>query len=116
MSILAIAGVGVWFWLHRAQPNLDLHLQTTIRTEPAGALVVLGDHAEKSPATFEDLEPRKYNLRIMDPGFDPIETTLDLSARRAPNLPPFRLIRSKGSVEIQSEPSGAQFSIRSADG
>src|SRR5437773_3723366 len=56
MSILAmaVAGAGVWFWLHRAQPNLDLHLQTTIQTEPAGALVVLGDHAEKSPATFED--------------------------------------------------------------
>ena len=40
----------------------------TIRTEPAGALVVLGDHAQKSPATFEDFEPRKYKLRIMSSG------------------------------------------------
>ncbi|PYL54046.1 MAG: hypothetical protein DMF29_07140 [Verrucomicrobia bacterium] len=71
MSILAIAVGAVWLWFARTQPNLDLHLQTTIRTEPVGALVVLGDHAEKSPATFEDLEARKYNLRIMSPGYEP---------------------------------------------
>ncbi|PYL36800.1 MAG: hypothetical protein DMF34_12520, partial [Verrucomicrobia bacterium] len=70
MSVLAIALGGVWFWLQRSQPNTELHLQTTIRTEPPGALVVLGDHAQKSPATFEDLEPRKYNLRIMTPGYE----------------------------------------------
>lgn len=116
MSILAIAGTGVWFWLHRPQPNLDLHLQTTIRTEPAGALVVLGDHAEKSPATFEDLEPRKYNLRIMSPGYEPVESAVDLSGKRPVNPPAFHLVRSKGALEIQSEPSGAQFSIRSEDG
>ncbi|HEV2965628.1 MAG TPA: bifunctional serine/threonine-protein kinase/formylglycine-generating enzyme family protein [Chthoniobacterales bacterium] len=116
VSILAIAAVAVWFWMQRPEPNLDLHLQTTIRTEPPGALVVLGDHAEKSPATFEDLEPRKYSLRVMSPGFEPIETALDLTGRHPVNLPPFHLIRSKGALEIQSEPIGAQFSIRSQDG
>jgi formylglycine-generating enzyme required for sulfatase activity/serine/threonine protein kinase len=116
MSILAIAGAGVWFLLHRPQPNLDLHLQTTILTEPAGALVVLGDHAQKSPATFEDLEPRKYNLRIMSPGYEPVESTVDLTSKRPVNLPSFHLVRSKGALEIQSEPTGAQFSIRSEDG
>src|SRR5437016_13615616 len=116
MSILAIAGAGVWFWLQRPQPNLDLHLQTTIRTEPAGALVVLGDHARKSPATFADLEPRKYNVRIMNPGYEPVETSVDFRRRQLPELPPFRLVRSKGALEVQSKPPGAQFSIRSADG
>jgi len=116
MSILAIAGVGVWVWLHRPQPNLDLHLETTIRTEPAGALVVLGDHAQKSPATFEDLEPRKYNLRIMSPGYEPVESAVDLTSKRPVNPPAFHLVRSKGALEIQSDPPGAQFSIRSADG
>jgi len=116
MSILAIAGAGAWFWLHQPQSNLDLHLQTTIRTEPAGALVVLGDHAQKSPATFEDLEPRKYNLRIMSPGYEPIESAIDLTAKRSVNLPAFRLVRSRGALEVQSEPTGAQFSMRSDDG
>jgi eukaryotic-like serine/threonine-protein kinase len=116
MSVLAIAGAGVWFWLNRPQPNLDLHLQTTIRTEPPDALVVLGDHAQKSPATFADLEPRKYNLRVMSPGYEPIDSAVDLSSKRPINPPAFYLVRSKGALEIQSDPPGAQFSIRSADG
>jgi serine/threonine protein kinase/formylglycine-generating enzyme required for sulfatase activity len=117
IAILAIAGAAVWFWLAPEQPNsLGLHLQTTIRTEPAGALVVLGDHAQKSPATFADLEPRKYNLRIMSPGYEPVESAVDLNGKRSFDPPAFRLVRSKGTLEIQSDPPGAQFSIRSADG
>src|SRR5438477_6160979 len=116
MSIVAVAVAGVWFWLNHPQPNVGLHLQTTVRTEPPGALVVLGDHAQKSPATFADLEPRKYNLRIMSPGYEPVESAVDLSAKRSFDPPAFRLLRSKGALEIQSEPPGAQFSIRSEDG
>jgi len=117
LSILAIAIAGVWFWLAREQPRtLDLHLQTTIRTDPSGALVVLGDHAQKSPATFADLEPRKYNLRVMSPGYEPVDSAVDLSGKRSFDPPAFRLVRSKGALEIQSDPPGAQFSIRSADG
>src|SRR5437764_15073984 len=95
MSILAIAVAGFWFWWGRSQPTTDLHLQTTIRTEPPGALVVLGDHAEKSPATFEDLEPRKYNLRIMSPGYEPVESAVDLTSKRPVNPTAFNQVRSK---------------------
>jgi len=116
LSIVTIAAAAIWFWFNPPQTAPQLHLQTTIRTEPAGALVLLGDHAQKSPATFEDLEPRKYNLRIMNPGYDPVETTIDFSLRHAPVLPPFHLVRSKGAMRIESDPSGAQFSIRSEDG
>src|SRR5438093_582626 len=114
LLVLAIAGIG--FWLSRSQPGADLHLQTTIRTEPAGALVVLGDHAQKSPATFADLEPRKYNLRIMAAGYEPVETSVDFRRKHSLDLPPFRLVRSKGALQIQSEPPGAQFWIKSEDG
>jgi len=78
--VLALAIAGVGFWLNRSQSS-DLHVRTTIRTEPAGALVVLGDHAQKSPATFEDLEPGKYNRRIMSTGYEPMETILDLTRK-----------------------------------
>jgi serine/threonine protein kinase len=116
VSIIALIATGVWFWSQRSQTTTGLHLQTTIQTDPPGALVILGDHAQKTPATFEDLEPRKYNLRIMSPGYEPIETAIDLSGRRAPALPPFHLVRSKGALQIQSDPPGAQFSVRSEDG
>src|SRR6266513_537230 len=113
LVVLLVAAIG--FWLRPSQPA-DVHLQTTIRTEPEGALVVLGDRAQKSPATFADLEPRKYNLRIMSPGYEPVETNVDFRRKQLPDLPPFRLVRSKGTLQIQSEPPGAQFSLRSEDG
>src|SRR5438552_13060661 len=116
IPILVVAVAGVWFWLNRQQPNVGLHLQMTVRTEPPGALVVLGDHAQKSPATFADLEPRKYNLRIMSPGYEPVESAVDLGGKRSVYPAPFRLVRCQGALEIQSEPARAQFSIRSQDG
>jgi eukaryotic-like serine/threonine-protein kinase len=111
---IAIAAVGVW--RSRSQPIGDLHLRTTISTDPPGALVILGDHAEKSPATFEELEPRRYSLRIMSPGYEPVETSIDLTRKRSVELSPFRLTRSKGALQLESEPLGAQFSLRSEDG
>ena len=114
LMVLAMAGIG--FWLSRSQPSGDVHLRTTIRTEPAGALVVLGDHAQKSPATFADLEARKYNLRIMSPGYEPVETIVDFRRKHSLDLAAFRLVRSKGALEIQSEPPGAKVSIKSEDG
>jgi serine/threonine protein kinase len=116
VSLLVLAMAGVGFWLSRSQPSVDIHLRTTIRTEPGGALVVLGDHAQKSPATFADLEARKYNMRIMSPGYEPVETSVDFRRKHSVDLPPFRLVRSKGALQIQSEPPAAQFSLRSEDG
>src|SRR4029453_14401084 len=116
MFVLALAVAGIWFWLDRETRSSGIDLHLTIQTAPAGALVVLGDHAQKSPATFEDLEPRKYKLRIMAPGCDPWETNLDLSSKRPVDLPAFHLVRSKGALQIKSQPAGAQFSLRSEDG
>src|SRR5205814_5040184 len=63
-----------------------------------------------------NLESRKYNLRIMSPGYEPVDSSVDLSSKRPVNPPVFHLLRSKGALEIQSDPPGAQFSIRSEDG
>ena len=114
--LLGLSG-GFLFW--RQSPGRtagDLHRQAIIQTEPAGALVLLGDHAQKSPATFDDLEPRKYRLRVMSPGYDPLETTIDLSEKVTVSPANLRLVRSKGALEIRSEPVGANFSLRSDDG
>jgi formylglycine-generating enzyme required for sulfatase activity len=116
LILFALAGAFlVWYWRHPWHPR-ELHLQTTIRTDPPGALVLLGDHAEKSPATFGDLEPRKYKLRIMSPGYEAVEAVVDLSSRYPAALPPFHLVRSKGTLEVRSDPPGATFSLRSQDG
>jgi formylglycine-generating enzyme required for sulfatase activity len=117
LLVLLTLGGGFVFWrLRTSPPTGDLHLQTTIRTDPPAALVLLGDHVEKSPATFTDLEPRKYRLRIMSPGYDPVEMTVDLGARRSAEMPMFHLIRSKGALDVRSDPPGTTFSLRSDDG
>jgi formylglycine-generating enzyme required for sulfatase activity/serine/threonine protein kinase len=116
LSILFIAGVVLSTWLLSRSPTPELDLQTTIRTDPAGALVLLDDHARKSPATFNELEPRKYKLRVMSPGYDPIETVVDFGSGKSFQPPVFRLARSKGALDLESHPPGAQFTLRSDDG
>jgi formylglycine-generating enzyme required for sulfatase activity len=120
--LLLILGVAVfrWHilpdWLSPPFPPTDFRGRATIQTDPPGALVILGDHAQKSPAVFEELEQRKYKLRIMAPGYEPLETMVDLNARNAAQPPVFRLARSMGRLEIQSKPAGVKFSIRAEDG
>ena len=117
LSILLATFCAFVIWSRFSAPSIvDLHLRVTVRTDPPGALVLLGDHAEKSPATFDELEPRKYKVRIMSPGYEPIETIVDLGGKKSADLPTFHLTRSKGTLEIQSEPAGAKFSMRSEDG
>ncbi len=116
LVVLAAVG-GFLFWRHgQGKLPADLHPKATIRTDPAGALVLLGDHAQRSPAVFDDLEARNYRLRIMSPGYDPMETTINLTNAGEVRPPVFYLSRSKGAVAIRSEPAGASFSLRSDDG
>jgi len=115
LSIL-VAGVALFRFYESAPQSGKLDLQRSVSTEPPGALVLLGDRVKRSPATFDELEPRKYNLRIMLPGYDPVETIVDVGRKKPLRLPVFRLTRSKGALKIQSDPAGAQFSLRSDDG
>ena len=84
----------------------------SIATDPAGAMVILGDRMEHSPATFRELAPGKYPLRIMLPDFDPVETELSIGSRQTSDPPLFKLTRSKGSAQLSSIPTGATFELR----
>ena len=116
--LLAAAAIGAMFFASRQRTPVigDGRVQIGIRTEPPGALVLIGDHANKSPATFNDLEHRRYSLRLMKPGYDPIDTVVDLTGNNNAVPPVFVLTRSRGGVEIESNPPGAQFSLRAEDG
>ena len=117
LSILLITGIAFSIWSRSRSPAIsDLNLHVTVRTVPPDALVLLEDHVKKSPATFDEMEPRKYKLRVMSPGYDPIETIVDLGNRKSFEPPVFRLERSKGALDVESDPPGAQFSLTSEDG
>ncbi len=114
-ALFLLAAVASLFRFYDVTPSSgEVRLTMAINTEPTGAMVLLGDRAKRSPATFDDLEPRRYKLRVMLPGYDPVETMVDPQKSTSP--PAVRLTRSKGTLEIQSEPAGAQFSLRSEDG
>jgi serine/threonine protein kinase len=112
--LLLAAGALLFRILQAPSPLGQNHLRMTVNTDPPNALVVFGDHAKTSPATFDNLEPRKYQVRIMLPGYDPAEMTVD--PNQSPNLPIVRLARSKGRLAVESEPLGATISLRSNDG
>ena len=114
LVLFAVAGALLLMRGHFS-PGAEFHGPVTIQTDPTNALVLLGDHAQRSPATFDDLEARRYKLRIMQPGYEPIETSLDVRKAAAARSPLFHLTRSKGGVAIKSEPPGARFSLRSND-
>ncbi|PYK12798.1 MAG: hypothetical protein DME65_03225, partial [Verrucomicrobia bacterium] len=52
----------------------------------------------------------------MSPGYDPIETIVDFGSGKSFQAPVFRLARSKGALDLESHPPGAQFILRSEDG
>ena len=82
-----------------------------VRTDPPGAMVLLGDRLKRSPAEFRDIEPGKYQLRVMLPGFDPVETKIDVPT--GGELPIFKLRRGVGSLRLTTLPAGAEFELRS---
>jgi hypothetical protein len=82
----------------------------TITTEPPEAMVLLGDRMKKSPALFRDVEPGKYPLRVMLPGFDPLETKIDIQSGIAPAT--MKLSRSRGTLQLSSQPGGGEFEVR----
>ncbi len=113
LAVAAIAGAIALYNFRHAAPQVKVSAPATaiVATRPSGAVVILDDRMEKSPATFRRLEPGKHSLRIMLPNFDPVETDVVLTAGQEQNLPPFQLQRSKGSVQLSSVPAGAEFEL-----
>jgi serine/threonine protein kinase len=97
-----LCGAAASFWFLRGSPHRDAIYDLRIETDPPGALVLLGDRMEKSPALFDSIQPENFPMRIMLAGYDPITTTVN------PASPPpiFHLARSMGVINISVEPPG----------
>jgi len=108
-AIPLVCALAVGLWLLRSAPRGGAAISDLkIETEPPGAMVILGDRMEKSPAVFESVQADTYRLRIMLSGYDPIETQVD---SRTPPAP-FRLRRSVGTLALTVEPPGtADFEL-----
>jgi len=111
-----IVALGLWAKQHlEARRELPAGRATaTFSTEPSGAMVILGDRMEHSPATFRDLKPGRYSLRVMLPDYDPMELDVAVASAQMLRPPTFKLVRSKGSAQLGSAPPGAEFELRRA--
>jgi eukaryotic-like serine/threonine-protein kinase len=116
IAVLIIVAAAVWALPHFVfRKELPTGPATAaISTEPPGAMVVLDDRMERSPATFRDLKPGRHQLRLMLPDYDPVELEVMVEPAQKWQPPAFRLARSKGSAQLSSIPAGAEFELRRA--
>jgi formylglycine-generating enzyme required for sulfatase activity len=88
-----------------------LWAEISINSRPAGARVMLdGENIGETPLRAEILEGR-YRLELVRDGFDPLSTTLEVSANRAQVLPEFLLVESDGLVNVETNPAGASVTV-----
>ena len=107
-----VCGGAAVLWLLHSAPRAEGLSDLRVETDPPGAMVILGDRMEKSPAVFDSVQAEHYQLQIMLPGYDPITTSVD-----APSAPAiYHLQRSTGALALSAEPAGpAEFELL-ADG
>ena len=78
-------------------------------TTPTGATVTLdGKEVGKTPVTLHNLEPRKYNMRIVLDGYEPLEKQVDLKQNESLDLGTIALVAAKAVIDLTSTPSGAK--------
>jgi hypothetical protein len=81
----------------------------TVNTSPPGAMVALaGTDTRKSPATFKDVRPGKYPVRITLDGYEPVEREVEVKENQSIDLGTIALSPGKAIVDLSSEPPGAK--------
>ena len=107
VALLAFCGAGFHFAGQRPARG-----GVRIETDPPGAMIVLGGTMRPSPADFSGLEPGRQKARIMLAGYEPVDAKFDIKSDSIAHPAKLKLVRSTGSVQLASEPSGAAFELR----
>lgn len=113
--VLLCAAVGlasVQLFKQKTANVLQSRGEVKINSQPAGAMVLIGDRVSRTPAVFQNLEAGKYPVRVMLGGFEPIETSIEIKQNKPLDFGLISLTRSKGSLQLTSDPGGADFELR----
>lgn len=87
-----------------------------ITTEPAGALVAVGDlPASPSPVTHNYLKIGRYPVTITLPRHDPVTLQLEVTENGTTNPGVISLTRIAGALEITSDPAGTRYELQPAN-
>lgn len=115
LAVVAVMLLADWFYGSFTRPLIQQLLfgQATIKvtSEPAGAQVLL-DTLELGSTPLADGKalPGKYLLRIEHPHFEPVRESIAL-ARGEEISRHVELLRSRGSLELVSNPRGASIRL-----
>ena len=83
-----------------------------ITTDPSGASVVVDSSSPvNSPVTRTDLKSGKHHVRITHPGYDVLETDIDITALRTTDMGMLKLVRQAGDLAVTSSPSGMDYIV-----
>src|SRR5205823_7996433 len=66
--VLACAAAALWPLIFRPAAT-HTRSQLTLRSDPPGAMIILGDRLKPAPATFEDAAPARYSARVLLAGY-----------------------------------------------
>jgi len=76
-----------------------------INTSPSGATIVLGNKQLLSPATFPELKPGKYSMRIELDGYEPVQQEIDIRENQTTDLGTIALKPKKPVVAVAAAPT-----------
>jgi TonB family protein len=106
---------------HKAEAEAQAQVQArlanargslVIATEPAGALVTVGAlPARRTPVTFHDLKIGHYSVVINLPRYEEKRLDFEIQENVTNEPPVITLVRLAGSMELTSQPAGAQYEV-----
>ena len=113
----ALFAVGVWAAV-AFLPGAGLLAKSpgsvVIKTEPNGASVKMGDAPPQiAPAAFSNLAPGQHSVQIAREGYEPKTVSVEVKDGQAIDLGTVALVRSRGSLRIQTQPKGLAYELRS---
>lgn len=89
----------------------------TITTVPEGATVkVGGDAVATAPATFQGLIAQTYPVEVELEGYEPVSLQAEVKPQQFTELGNIVLVRSLGSLDLKSDPDGANYELTDRNG
>jgi serine/threonine protein kinase/formylglycine-generating enzyme required for sulfatase activity len=83
-----------------------------VRTDPSSATVSLGADTLTAPATFKEVPPGKYPLKVVLDGYATLSREITVPAGELTDLGVLRLERAQGHLRVEATPNEVQYEVR----
>jgi cytoskeletal protein RodZ len=85
------------------QPVTNFPGTVTVKTDPAGATVTLGNQTQKSPATFTGITGNKASIKVTLSGYEAVQQDVAVSDTRPTEIGPIALERARAFLPINGD-------------